>query len=224
VESVHTGYRASSGSCVCSDVCVRSGSTPFLVSPLVAPDSSVAPPPGSPLPSTTSWHALPSPCLWSSQVSASPPPSPSPPCLPCVEGRQRAAPHSSSFPPTPAPLQTLHMDRRIGLVMEVARTSMIHAAAPHFLWPFAVRHAVHQLNLWPRVSLPKTSPTLCWTGKVGDASVFRVWGSRAFVRDTSTDKLSARAIPCVFLGFSPDAPYWQFYHPTSRSVFPSQDV
>ncbi|CAI7761618.1 unnamed protein product [Closterium sp. NIES-54] len=183
---------------------LSSGSTPFLVSPLVAPDSSVAPPPGSPLPSTTSWHALPSPCLWSSQVSASPPPSPSPPCLPCVEGRQRAAPHSSSFPPTPAPLQTLHMDvwgpaRSVSSsasVMEVARTSMIHAAAPHFLWPFAVRHAVHQLNLWPRVSLPKTSPTLCWTGKVGDASVFRVWGSRAFVRDTSTDKLSARAIPC----------------------------
>ncbi|CAI7809259.1 unnamed protein product [Closterium sp. NIES-54] len=28
-------------------------------------------------------------------------------------------------------------ERRIGLVMEVARTSMIHAAAPHFLWPFA---------------------------------------------------------------------------------------
>ncbi|CAI7784558.1 unnamed protein product [Closterium sp. NIES-54] len=35
---------------------------------------------------------------------------PTPPCLPCVEGRQRAAPHSSSFPPTTAPLQTLHMD------------------------------------------------------------------------------------------------------------------
>ncbi|CAI7774102.1 unnamed protein product [Closterium sp. NIES-54] len=38
------------------------------------------------------------------------PPSPAPPCLPCVEGRQRAAPQSSSFPPTTAPLQTLHMD------------------------------------------------------------------------------------------------------------------
>ncbi|CAI7922759.1 unnamed protein product [Closterium sp. NIES-54] len=36
--------------------------------------------------------------------------SPAPSCLPCVEGRQRAAPHSSSFPPTNAPLQTLHMD------------------------------------------------------------------------------------------------------------------
>ncbi|CAI7865829.1 unnamed protein product, partial [Closterium sp. NIES-54] len=206
------------------------------------------------------------------------PPSPAPPYLPCVEGRQRAAPHSSSFPPTTAPLQTLHMDvwgparvsgqsreryfllvvddytryttvfplrskgqvvdvlipwihtvrlqlrerfgqdlpvlhlhfdrggefssnlwrdfccgegilqsftlpdspqesgiaeRRIGLVMEVTRTSMIHAATPHFLWPFAVQYAAHQLNLWPRVSLPETSPTLRWTGEVGDASVFR---------------------------------------------------
>ncbi|CAI7877187.1 unnamed protein product, partial [Closterium sp. NIES-54] len=257
------------------------------------------------------------------------PPSPAPPCISCVEGRQRAAPHSSSFPPTEAPLQTLHLDvrgsarvcgqgheryfllvvddytryttvfplqrkgdvpdvlipwiratrlqlrerfqsdfpilrlhsdrggefssdllaafcaehgirqtftlpaspqhngvaeRRIGLVMEVARTSMIHAAAPHFLWPFAVRYAAHQLNLWPRVSLPETSPTLLWTGKVGDVSRFRAWGARAFVRDTTADKLSPRAIPCVFLGFVPDAPGWQFYDPASHRVFASQDV
>ncbi|CAI7755242.1 unnamed protein product [Closterium sp. NIES-53] len=254
---------------------------------------------------------------------------PAPNCVPCVEGRQRAAPHSSEFPPTEAPLQTLHMDvwglarirgqgheryfllvvddysrytmvfplrskgavtevlidwiraarlqlresfgsdfpvlrlhsdrggefssahlgafyraqgirqtftlpaspqqngiaeRRIGMVMDVARTSMIHAAAPHFLWPFAVQYAAHQLNLQPRVSLPETSPTLRWTGKVGDASAFRVWGSRAFVRDLSADKLSPRAVPCVFLGFPPDAPGWQFYHPTSRRVLSSQDV
>ncbi|CAI7903095.1 unnamed protein product [Closterium sp. NIES-53] len=207
------------------------------------------------------------------------PPGPAPTCVLCVEGRQRAAPHSSEFPPTEAPLQTLHMDvwglarvrgqgheryfllvvddysryttvfplrskgdvtevlidwiraarlllresfgsdfpvlrlhsdrggefssaclgafccaqgirqtftlpaspqqngiaeRRIGMVMDVARTSMIHAAAPHFLWPFAVQYAAHQLNLQPRVSLPETSPTLRWTGKVGDASAFQV--------------------------------------------------
>ncbi|CAI7894214.1 unnamed protein product [Closterium sp. NIES-54] len=223
-------------------------------------------------------------------------PSPPPPCLPCIEGRQCAA-HHSSFPPTTAPLQTLHMDvwgpgrvsrqghegyfllvvddytryttlfplRSKGEVLdvlipwicavrlqlredlpvlrlhsnrggefssnllrdffiEVARTSMVHAAAPHFLWSFAVRYAAHQLNLWPRVSLPETSSTLRWTGKVGDASVFWVWGSRSFVRDTSADKLSSHAIPCVFLGFSLDAPGWQFYHPTSRRVLPSQDV
>ncbi|CAI7818204.1 unnamed protein product [Closterium sp. NIES-54] len=207
------------------------------------------------------------------------PPGPAPTCVPCVEGRQRAAPHSSEFPPTEAPLQTLHMDmwgparvrgqgheryfllvvddysryttvfplrskgevtetftlpaspqqngiaeRRIGMVMDVARTSMIHAAAPHFLWPFAVQYAAHQLNLQPRVSLPETSPTLLWTGKVGDVYAFRVWGSRAFVRDLSADKLSPCAVPCVFLGFPPDVPGLQFYHPTSRRVLSSQDV
>ncbi|CAI7908910.1 unnamed protein product [Closterium sp. NIES-53] len=209
-------------------------------------------------------------------------PSPAPPCLPCVEGRQRAAPHPSSFPPTTAPLQTLHMDvlgpaclrerfgqdlpfmclhsdrggeisnllqefwcgegilhsftlpdspqkngiaeRRIGLVMEVDRTSMIQAGAPHFLWPFAVWYAAHQLNLWPCVSLLETSPTLRWRREVGDASVFRVWSSRAFVRDTFADKLSTCAIPCVFLGFVPDARGWQFYNPTSCPALPSQDV
>ncbi|CAI7874200.1 unnamed protein product [Closterium sp. NIES-54] len=123
-----------------------------------------------------------------------------------------------------SPQQNGIAERRIGMVMDVARTSMIHAAAPHFLWPFAVQYAAHQINLQPRVSLPETTPTLRWTGKVGDVSAFRVWGSRAFVRDTTADKLSSCTVPCVFLGFPPDAPGWQFYHPTSRRVLSSQDV
>ncbi|CAI7864157.1 unnamed protein product [Closterium sp. NIES-54] len=225
------------------------------------------------------------------------PPGPAPTCVPCVEGRQRAAPQSSSFPPIEAPLQTFHMDvwgpacvcgqgheryfllvvddysryttvfplrrkgevtkvlinwihgarcqlsesfgsdlpvlrlhsdrggefssdllrafcrvegirqtftlpaspqqngiaeRRIGMVMDVAGTSMIHAAAPHCLWLFAVQYVAHQINLQPRVSFPNTTPTLRWTVKVGNASVFHVWGSRAFVRDTYADKLTSR--------------------------------
>ncbi|CAI7749993.1 unnamed protein product [Closterium sp. NIES-54] len=110
--------------------------------------------------------------------------------------------HSFTLPESPQ--QNGIAERRIGLVMEVARTSMIHAAAPHFLWSFA--------------------PTLCWTGEVGNVSVFRVWGSRAFVSKTSVDKLSAHAIRCVFLSFVPDAPGWHFYHPTPRRAIPSQDV
>ncbi|CAI7901019.1 unnamed protein product, partial [Closterium sp. NIES-53] len=129
-----------------------------------------------------------------------------------------------TFTLSASPQQNGIAERRIGMVMDVARTSMNHAAAPHFLWPFAVQYAAHQINLQPHVSLPETTPTLRWTGKVGDASVFRVWGSRAFVGDTTADKLSSRAIPCVFLGFPPDALGWQFYHPTSRRVLSSQDV
>ncbi|CAI7840868.1 unnamed protein product, partial [Closterium sp. NIES-53] len=112
-----------------------------------------------------------------------------------------------------SPQQNGIAERRIGLVMEVARTSMIHAAALHFLWPFAVQYATHQLILWPHVSLPKTSPTLHWTGKVGDASVFRVWGSRAFVRDMTADKLSPALSLASSLALSPDAPGWPFTTP-----------
>ncbi|CAI7764721.1 unnamed protein product [Closterium sp. NIES-54] len=85
--------------------------------------------------------------------------------------------------------------RHIGLVMEIARTSMIHASMPRFVWPYAVRYAAHQLNLWPRVSRPRVSPTSLWIGSPGVASGFRVWGCLALVRDTSADKLSAPAIP-----------------------------
>ncbi|CAI7873989.1 unnamed protein product, partial [Closterium sp. NIES-53] len=76
-----------------------------------------------------------------------------------------------SFTLPASPQHNGFVERRIGLVMEMARTSMIHAVAPHFLWPFAVWYAAHQLNLWPCVSLLETLPTLRWTGEVGDAGV-----------------------------------------------------
>ncbi|CAI7784998.1 unnamed protein product [Closterium sp. NIES-54] len=75
------------------------------------------------------------------------------------------------------PQQNGIAERHIGMVMDVAPE--------------------HQINRQPRVSLPETTPTLPWTGKVGDASMFRVWGSRAFVRDTSSNKLSSRAVDPV---------------------------
>ncbi|CAI5946786.1 unnamed protein product [Closterium sp. NIES-65] len=257
------------------------------------------------------------------RVLPSLPPSLAPPCRPCVEGRLRATPHSSSLRPATEPFETLHLDvwgpaprlgpereryflvvvddvscyttvfplakksevtstlirwllttedtrgrrvsclhsdrgdefrsgilagfcreqgicqswtlpespqqngvaeRRIGLVMEIARTSLTHACAPHFLWPYAVRYAAHQLNLWPRVSRPEVSPTSLWTGSPGVASRFRVWGCLALVRDTSADKLSPRAVPCVFLGFPEDSSDFTFYHPPSHRFFDSRDV
>ncbi|CAI7851939.1 unnamed protein product, partial [Closterium sp. NIES-54] len=186
-------------------------------------------------------------------------PSPAPPCLPCVEGRQRAAPHSSSFPPTTAPLQTLHMDvkgevtdvlipwiravrlqlcEQFGQDLPVLRLHSDRGGefSSDLLWDFCRGEGILQTFTLPdspqqngiakhRIGLVmETSPTLRWTRKVSDASVFRVWGSRAFVRDTFVDKLYARAIPCVFLGFPLDASSWQFYHPTSHRVFPSRDV
>ncbi|CAI7747435.1 unnamed protein product, partial [Closterium sp. NIES-53] len=59
-----------------------------------------------------------------------------------------------------SPKQNGIVERRIGLVMEVARTSIVHAAAPHFLWSFAVRYAAEQLNSGPMSPTRKPLP-LC---------------------------------------------------------------
>ncbi|CAI7834706.1 unnamed protein product [Closterium sp. NIES-54] len=256
------------------------------------------------------------------RVFSSLPPSPAPPCTPCVAGCLRASSHSSSLRPATAPFQTLHLDvwgpapqglereryflvvvdefsryttvfplakksevtstlirwllategtrgrrvsclhsdrggefcsgilarfcgeqgivqswmlpespqqngvaeRRIGLVMDIARTSMIHARAPHFLWHYAVCYAAHQLNLQPRVSRLEASLTSIWTGSPGVGSAFCVKGCLAFVRDTSVDKLSARAVPCVFLGFPVASAEWSFYHPPLHQILDSRDV
>ncbi|CAI7859334.1 unnamed protein product [Closterium sp. NIES-53] len=248
---------------------------------------------------------------------------PAPPCTPCGEGWQRAAPHSSSFPPTTAPLQTLHLDvwgpspvlgprhecyvlivvndysryttvfplrrkadvptflepwllarggarglcglrlhsnrggkfssarletlyqgwgiiqsymlpdspqqnevaeRRIGLVMEVSRTSMCHASAPEFLWPQAVHYVAHQLNLWPSDARPRVTPIFLWTGFPGVAADYRVWGCLAHVRAPSANKLSVRTRACVFLSFPLDASGWVFYDQVTHQFFASQDV
>ncbi|CAI7751730.1 unnamed protein product [Closterium sp. NIES-54] len=83
---------------------------------------------------------------------------------------------SFTLPASPQPNGVV--ERRISLVMEVARTSMIHVAAPNFLWLFAVRYTVHQLNLCP-VS-PCWRPLLHCVGR-GRSAMRRCSGSRALV-------------------------------------------
>ncbi|CAI7925568.1 unnamed protein product [Closterium sp. NIES-53] len=101
---------------------------------------------------------------------------------------------------------------------------MTHACARHFLWPYTVWYAAHQLNLRTRVSRLEVSPTSLWTRSPGAASYFRVWGCLALVRDTSVDKISPRAVPSVFLGFPEDSSDYTFYHPPLHRFFASRDV
>ncbi|CAI7742821.1 unnamed protein product [Closterium sp. NIES-54] len=146
-----------------------------------------------------------------------------PPCLPYVEGRQCATPHSSSFPPTAAPLKTLHMD--VG-----------GEFSSRFLEDFCHEDGITLLFMLPaspqqngiaerRVGLiMETSPTLRWTGEVGDASSFWVSGALSLVRNTTAGKLSPLTLRCIFLGFPTDAPPWKFCHPASHRIMFSQDV
>ncbi|CAI7735804.1 unnamed protein product [Closterium sp. NIES-53] len=202
-----------------------------------------------------------------------------PPCLPCVKGRQRAAPHSS-FPPTTAHLQTLHMDvsgtdqecyfllvvddhtcyttvfplrRKADVIcvlipwiratcrqlrerfrrdLPVLRLHSYRGGefSSGLLEEFCQDEGIRQTFTLPAspqqngIAERRIGLIMEWTGKVGDASVFRVWGALSLVHDAKASKLSSRTLRCIFLGFPTNAPPWQFYHPRSHRVFSSHDV
>ncbi|CAI7875869.1 unnamed protein product, partial [Closterium sp. NIES-53] len=211
------------------------------------------------------------------------PSGPTPTCVPCVEGRQRAAPHSSAFPPTEAPLQTLHMDvwgparvrgqgheryflvvvddysryttvfplRSKGDVTEVlidwiraARLQLRESFGSDFpvlrlhsdrggefssahLGAFCRARGIRQTFTLP-ASPQQNGIAERRIGMVMDVALRSTTaqpsapGLRA--RDLPHLAVDREAVPCVFLGFPPDASGWQFYHPSSRRVLSSQDV
>ncbi|CAI5978120.1 unnamed protein product [Closterium sp. NIES-65] len=130
------------------------------------------------------------------RVLPSLPPLLAPPCGPCVEGRLRATPHSSSLPPATKPFETLHLD--------------VCGPAPR-LGPEHERFFLVIVDDYSRYTivfpLAKKSE-----------------GCLALVHDTSADKLSPRAVPYVFLGFPEDSSDFTFYHPPSHRFFDSRDV
>ncbi|CAI7791113.1 unnamed protein product [Closterium sp. NIES-53] len=114
-----------------SRVCASGQLAAFFSCWVLSLDSPLAPPPRSPLAATSPKHALPSPCLWPSQVPALPP-ALAYPAVPSL--RRGAAVHHSSL-------------------LRVSSDHCSSAHSPH----------------------GQTSPTLRWTGKVDDASVFRFY-------------------------------------------------
>ncbi|CAI7786496.1 unnamed protein product [Closterium sp. NIES-53] len=176
------------------------------------------------------------------------------PCLPCVKGRQRAAPHSS-FPPATAPLQTLQMD-----VWGPARISgqdrenyflMVVEDYMRYTTVFLLRskgEVPDVLILWirtvrlqlcerfhedlPVLRLHSDRGVPHWLSHGGGSYLYDPCGCSLFyvvvcgpVRCASAQPLA----PCLFVGdlayTALDEEGWRcFYHLTSRRFLPSWDV
>ncbi|CAI7807973.1 unnamed protein product [Closterium sp. NIES-53] len=209
-------------------------------------------------------------------VFASLPPSPAPLCTPCVVGRLRATPHSSSLRPATAPFQTLHLDvwgpaptqgpkreryflvvvddySRYTIVFPLAKKSEVTSTLIWWLLAtertrgscarclhsdrggefcsgviagFCSKHGIRQS--WTLQESPQQNGVAeRRIGLVHARAPHFLWpyaGCLALVHDTSADKLLARAIPCVFLGFPVDSPDYAFYHLPLHQFLDSHDV
>ncbi|CAI5961109.1 unnamed protein product [Closterium sp. NIES-65] len=207
------------------------------------------------------------------------PQGPGPACVPYVEGRHRAAPHSSQFPPTQAPLQTLHMDvwgparvRGLGheryfllVVDDYSRYTTVFPLRSKGDVTEVLIDWIRAARLQLRQSFGSEFPvSRLHSDRGGEFSsgLLRAYCRTRRIRSTSTPgspgrrppqpccgrgrlamrrrsgsgdlgRLSATCLrtscplalqPASSWGSPPDAPGWQFYHPTSRRVLSSQDV
>ncbi|CAI6012499.1 unnamed protein product [Closterium sp. NIES-65] len=172
------------------------------------------------------------------------PPGPAPTCVPCVEGRQRAAPHSSEFPPTEAPLQTLHMD--------LWGPARVCGQGHERYFPLVVNDYSRYTAVFPLRSKGEVTEVLiAWIRAArlqlresfgSDFPVLRLHSDSGgeFSSDLLRAFCRARGIRQTFM--LPDSPQQNgiherrigmvmdvartsmFYHPTSRRVLSSQDV
>ena len=137
--------------------------------------------------------------------------------------------HETSYVATPE--QNGMAERRIGYVTSTACTLLLNY---HVLWSYwgeAILTSTHLVNQLPSPTLAFTSPIdrlhAAFPGiSVRTSLLPRIFGCTAYVHDSSGSqtKLDARALRCVFVGYSSLQKGYKCYHPSSRRFFVSANV
>ncbi|CAI7922386.1 unnamed protein product [Closterium sp. NIES-54] len=139
------------------------------------------------------------------RVLSSLPPLPKPPCGPSVEGRLRATPHSSFFRLTTEPFETLHLD--------VWGPASHHGPERERFFLVVVDDYSRYTTVFPLAKKSELSSLRPRGLGHGDCTHLHDPRSRAPFSVALRDKISPRAIPCVFLSFPEDSSDFTFYHP-----------
>lgn len=133
--------------------------------------------------------------------------------------------HQSSCPHTPQ--QNGVAERKHRHIVDTARTLLINANAPLKFWGEAVLTAGYLINRMPSSVLGNQIPhSMLYPRESSFCVLPRVFGCTCFVHDLSPgrDKMSARAVKCVFLGYSRVQKGYKCYSPSTHKFYTSADV
>ena len=137
--------------------------------------------------------------------------------------------HETSCPYTPK--QNGLAERKIGDIVDKARTLLIHAHAPLNLWGFSVMTVVHLINRLPSTTLNLQSPInilegLYPTVRLKTDLPIKIFGCVVYVHNPTykKNKWSHKALKCVFLGYSTTQKGYKVYHPITRKYIVSKDM
>ncbi len=120
-----------------------------------------------------------------------------------------------------SPSQNGVAERMNRSIMEAAR-SMLHASGlPHSqFWSYAVHAAVYLRNRSPTRALDNITPHEAWRGEKPTLSHLRVFGCKAYMhinKEKRSGKLTDRAVPTVFVGYSTEAKAWLAVRPGGQA-------
>ncbi|KAL0696244.1 hypothetical protein Bca4012_063424 [Brassica carinata] len=132
--------------------------------------------------------------------------------------------HQTSCPYTPQ--QNGVAERKNRHLMEVARSMMFHANVPKRFWSDAVVTACYLINRIPTKVLRDISPYEVLNKTRPSIQHLRVFGCTCFVLipGEQRNKLEAKSMKCMFIGYSPTQKGYKCYNTETRRVIVSRDV
>ena len=137
--------------------------------------------------------------------------------------------HESSCVTTPE--QNDIAERRIGYITSTARTLLLNYSVPWNYWGEAILTASHLVNRLPSQSLEFNRPIDRMVAalpavKLQTDLLPRVFGCTAYVHDTilALTKLDAKALKCIFMGYSLLQQGYRCCHPSTRRFIVSSCV
>ncbi|XP_040362272.1 uncharacterized protein LOC112202395 [Rosa chinensis] len=136
--------------------------------------------------------------------------------------------HQTSCSQTPE--QNGVSERKNRHLLDMARSLLLSANMPKYLWGEAVLCASHLINRLPSVPLQGRVPLEVLSNYVSIPSSntlpARVFGCIAYVHlyKNQRSKLDARALKCVFVGYSSHQKGYKCYHPQSQKFYVTMDV
>ncbi|QHO14032.1 Retrovirus-related Pol polyprotein [Arachis hypogaea] len=133
--------------------------------------------------------------------------------------------HQSSCPHTPQ--QNGVAERKHRHLIETARTLLLHTHVPLKFWGEAVLTACYLINRMPSSVLQNQVPhSILFPHEHIFSLPLRVFGCTCFIHDLTPgkDKLTARSIQCVFLGYTRFQKGYRCYSPALNRFFVSADV
>ncbi|KAH9784249.1 retrovirus-related pol polyprotein from transposon RE1 [Citrus sinensis] len=126
------------------------------------------------------------------------------------------------------PQQNGVAERKNRHLLEVVRASRIQAHMPLSYWGETLASAAYLINRTPSSSLGFQTPFQVLNNAIMSPNVPNlpphVFGCVAFVHLPQQDKLSPRALRCVFVGYALHQKGYRCYHPPSRKIYITMDV